>query len=104
MADVLYLCLHSPAVAFRPFDHPKPFSVLGDTSQAVILRTLVFGFLCGFAVVLYGLRIDMLGLSLGTTIILGLGTSIGTLVPLIGKHREQLWAPSGIATLQASFS
>jgi L-rhamnose-H+ transport protein len=41
----------------------------------------------------------MLGLAVGTAIILGLGTSVGSLVPLIGQHREQLWAPSGIATL-----
>ena len=41
----------------------------------------------------------MLGLALGTAIILGLGTSVGSLVPLIGQHRDKLWAPSGFVTL-----
>lgn len=53
----------------------------------------------GFDVVLYGLGIDMLGLALGTAIILGLCTSVGSLVPLIGQHRDKLWAPSGLVTL-----
>ena len=78
---------------------PNLTSVLGASSHAVIVRTLFFGFLWGLAVVLYGLGIDMLGLALGTAIILGLGTSVGSLVPLIGQHREQLWSPSGIRTL-----
>ena len=78
---------------------PNLVSVFGATPHEVIVRTLFFGFLWGLAVVLYGLGIDMLGLALGTAIIMGLGTSVGSLVPLIGQHREQLWAPSGIATL-----
>jgi L-rhamnose-H+ transport protein len=45
----------------------------------------------------------MLGLALGTAIILGLGTSVGSLVPLIGQHRDKLWAPSGIVTLGGIF-
>lgn len=82
---------------------PDLFGVLGAVSEGVVLRTLVIGFVWGLAVVLYGLGIDMLGLALGTAIILGLGTSVGTLVPLIGQHRDQLWAPSGIATLAGVF-
>src|ERR1035437_10344184 len=78
---------------------PNLVTVLGSTSHEIIVRTLFLGFLWGLAVVLYGLGIDMLGLALGTAIIMGLGTSVGSLVPLIGQHREQLWAPSGISTL-----
>lgn len=78
-------------------------TVLGATPHVVIARTLILGFLWGVAVVLYGLGIDMLGLAMGTAIIMGLGTSVGTLVPLIGQHREQLWAPSGICTLAGVF-
>ena len=74
-------------------------TVLGSTSHEVIVRTLLMGFLWGLAVVLFGVGVDMLGLALGTAIIMGLGTSVGSLVPLIGQHREQLWAPSGICTL-----
>lgn len=78
---------------------PDLITVLGTTPQEAVVRTLFFGFLWGLAVVLYGLGIDMLGLALGTAIMMGLGTSVGSLVPLIGQHRDQLWAPSGICTL-----
>ena len=71
----------------------------GAVPHNVILWTLALGFVWGLAVVLYGLGVDMLGLALGTAIILGLGTSVGSLVPLIGQHRDKLWAPSGFVTL-----
>jgi L-rhamnose-H+ transport protein len=77
---------------------PNLITVLRATPHEVIERTLLLGFLWGLAVVLYGLGIDM-QLALGTAIIMGLGTSVGSLVPLIGQHRQQLWVPSGISTL-----
>ena len=82
---------------------PKLFSTFAAVPHQIIVRTLVLGSVWGLAVVLYGLGIDMLGLALGTAIILGLGTSVGSLVPLIGQHREKLWAPSGIGTLAGIF-
>ena len=91
-----YLLLPWP---FALFTIPHLMTVLGSTSHEVIVRTLLMGFLWGLAVVLFGVGVDMLGLALGTAIIMGLGTSVGSLVPLIGQHREQLWAPSGICTL-----
>jgi L-rhamnose-H+ transport protein len=91
-----YLILPWP---FALMTIPNLTAVLNATPHAIIVRTLLFGFLWGLAVVLYGLGIDMLGLALGTAIIMGLGTSVGSLVPLIGQHREQLWACSGICTL-----
>lgn len=91
-----YLILPWP---FALMTIPNLTSVLSSTPNTVIERTLLLGFLWGMAVVLYGLGIDMLGLALGTAIIMGLGTSVGSLVPLVGQHREQLWARSGICTL-----
>lgn len=91
-----YLVLPWP---FAWFTIPHLTRVLTTIPHAVMARTLIFGFLWGLAVVLYGLGIDMLGLALGTAIMMGLGTCIGSLVPLIVQHRDQLWAPSGISTL-----
>lgn len=95
-----YLLLPWP---FALLTVPNLFAVYASSSPAVVIRTLIFGLVWGFSVVLYGLGIDMLGLALGTAIILGLGTSVGTLVPLIGQHRDQLWAPAGIATITGVF-
>ena len=75
------------------------FGVLTSAPPAAVIRTIIFGFLWGIAVVLFGLGCEMLGIALGYAIILGLGTSIGALVPLITQHREQLFARAGIGTM-----
>lgn len=84
---------------FAEVTTPHLLSVLAATPHGVLIRTLVFGFLWGIAVVTFGLGCELLGLALGYAIILGLGTSIGSLVPLIGQHRDQLWARPGLGTM-----
>lgn len=84
---------------FAALTIPHLTSVLAATPHAVLIRTLTFGFLWGVAVVTFGLGCELLGLALGYAIILGLGTSIGSLVPLIGQHRNLLWARPGIGTM-----
>ena len=95
-----YLILPWP---FALLTVPHLFSAFGAVPSNIIMWTLALGFVWGLAVVLYGLGIDMLGLALGTAIILGLGTSVGSVVPLIGQHRDKLWAPSGLVTLAGVF-
>ena len=76
--------------------------VLAAAPASGLARTLIFGVLWGVAVVLFGLGCEMLGIALGFAIILGLGTSVGTLVPLILQHRNQLFAPAGLGTIGGS--
>lgn len=69
------------------------------------LTPLAFGGGWGIAQVLFGLSIERLGLALGYAIIVGLGTVLGTLVPLFLKNREVVATTrgalifSGIATM-----
>jgi L-rhamnose-H+ transport protein len=84
---------------FAALTIPHLGSVLAATPHGALVRTLLFGFLWGIAVVTFGLGCELLGLALGYAIILGLGTSIGSLVPLIGQHRDLLWARPGIGTM-----
>ena len=81
---------------------PHLFQVIAAAPTGALVRTLLFGFLWGVAVVLFGLGCEMLGIALGFAIILGLGTSVGTLVPLILQHPDQVFAPAGLATIGAS--
>jgi L-rhamnose-H+ transport protein len=81
---------------------PHLLQVLATAPTAAVLRTIIFGFLWGVAVVLFGLGCEMLGIALGFAIILGLGTSVGTLVPLILQHRDQVFAPAGLGTIAGS--
>lgn len=50
----------------------------------------VFGGGWGIAQVLFGISIQRLGLALAYAIVVGLGTLLGTLVPLFVQHRAQL--------------
>ena len=56
---------------------------------------ILFGAGWGIAQVLFGLSIQRLGLALSYAIVIGLGTLLGTLVPLFVQHRAQV----GRATL-----
>ena len=78
---------------------PHLFKVYGSTSASALLRTGLFGVGWGCAAVLFGLGIELIGLALGYAIILGLGTSVGSLVPFVTLHSERLWTPAGMATI-----
>jgi L-rhamnose-H+ transport protein len=56
----------------------------------------LFGAGWGVASVGFGIGLKLLGLALGTAIVLGLNTAIGALVPLIRDHPEDFREPVGI--------
>ena len=66
---------------------PQLYSSLTLTE---LLPSLLFGFGWGIAQVLFGISVVRLGMSLAFTIIVGLGTVFGTLVPLIVLHKSEL--------------
>jgi L-rhamnose-H+ transport protein len=78
---------------------PHLVSTLERTSTATVQRTLLFGLGWGLAVVTFGLGCKLLGLAIGYAIILGLGACIGSLVPLIAQHRDQLFRRVGLGTI-----
>ena len=78
---------------------PHLVSAFEHTSTATMERTVLFGLGWGLAVVTFGLGCERVGLAIGYAIILGLGASIGSLVPLIGQHRDQLWRRAGLGTM-----
>jgi L-rhamnose-H+ transport protein len=61
---------------------PQLMDILSQTSASTFGRVLLFGFGWGLGALTFGLGINAVGLALGFAIILGLTTSIGTLVPL----------------------
>jgi L-rhamnose-H+ transport protein len=78
---------------------PHLASTLEHTSRATMERTLLFGLGWGLAVITFGLGCELLGLAIGYAIILGLGACVGSLVPLIGQHRDQLFRRAGLGTI-----
>jgi DNA-binding FadR family transcriptional regulator len=67
---------------------PHLYASLGS---AIWLPSLLFGFGWGIAQVLFGISVVRLGMSLAFTLIVGLGTVFGTLIPLATLHREALF-------------
>jgi L-rhamnose-H+ transport protein len=65
----------------------QAYSTLTFSQVAV---PMLFGAGWGIAQVLFGLSIQRLGLGLAYAIVIGLGTLLGTLVPLFVQHRAQV--------------
>jgi L-rhamnose-H+ transport protein len=61
---------------------PHLVSVYGGVDGRTVLTTGAFGLAWGFAVVLYGVGADIVGLSLTSGIILGSSVALGSLLPL----------------------
>lgn len=76
------------ALALGLVDHL--FQAYGALSLRQFAVPVLFGAGWGIAQVLFGLSIRRLGLALAYAIIIGLGTLLGTLVPLFAQHRNQV--------------
>jgi len=68
-------------------DWPRLYASL---PLAGMLPSLLFGFGWGIAQVLFGISVVRLGMALAFTIIVGLGTVFGSLIPLVVRHRSEL--------------
>lgn len=74
---------------------PHLRAVYSQLAMADILVPLLFGAGWGIAQVLFGISIVKLGLTLGYSIIVGLGALFGTLVPVLVQRREVLATSRG---------
>ena len=75
------------------------YMIYAALPASVFIGPLLFGAGWGIAQVLFGLSITRLGLALGYAIIVGLGALLGTLVPLLVKHREVVGTSRGALIL-----
>lgn len=78
---------------------PQLGAILGGASDATLAKILIFGFGWGVGNILFGLGVNRLGMAVGYGIILGLIAPIGTFLPLIVLHPEQLWTRQGLALI-----
>lgn len=76
---------------------------LGTVYSGAGVRNVMLVALCGFAwgiaQVLFGLAVDAIGVALAFAIVLGLSAAIGSLIPLIRLHPEQVFAPAGLIVI-----
>lgn len=69
--------------------------VLAGASGSVIAEVVLFGFGWGVGSTLFGLGISRVGMALSFAIILGITASLGSLLPLIVFHPDQLFTRQG---------
>jgi L-rhamnose-H+ transport protein len=82
---------------------PRFWEVYAATPTWAIVWTVIFGAGWGLGGIFFGLGVSALGLSLGTSSIMGLIAIGGSVVPLLLQHHGQLLSRSRIALLAGIF-
>lgn len=73
--------------------------VLRAAPSPAILSAIIFGFAWGFGSILFGLSVDRLGVSIANTLVIGLSSALGAVVPMLLRGGFRLGAQQGILIL-----
>lgn len=69
----------------------NPFAIYATVPSRELIVLCCFGLSWGVGAVLFGLGMDLIGLSLGYPLIMGLNASVGTFVPLLLLHGSSMF-------------
>jgi L-rhamnose-H+ transport protein len=78
---------------------PHAAGVLQQSSGGVLAKVALFGFAWGIGGLLFGQGIARVGMALGFSVILGITSSFGSLLPLAILHPEQLRTRQGMGLI-----
>ncbi len=81
------------------FTVPDLVGVMRSVAFGSLFWPFLFGFGWGIGCVLFGLGLKLVGLALGTAIVLGLNNALGAILPLVLFHRSEVHKSSGQAIL-----
>jgi len=81
---------------------PHLLSIYPQVSLRTALICGLSGFGWGFAVVLFGVAVNLAGLTLASAIIYGASVAVGSLAPLVISHPERLATSQGILIVVAN--
>jgi L-rhamnose-H+ transport protein len=74
---------------------PQLGDVYRDAGMGPILLAATFGAGWGVAQVFFGLAVESIGIALTFSIVLGISAAVGSLLPLLRLHSNQLFTPAG---------
>src|SRR5258708_38113635 len=74
---------------------PNLSMVYRSASPEIVLEVCGFGVGWGVAQVFFGLAVDMIGITLAFSIVLGTSAAVGSLIPMVSLHREYLNSTAG---------
>ena len=80
---------------------PNLSMVYRSAPPDIVLEILGFGAGWGIAQVLFGLAVDMIGITLAFSVVLGTSAAVGSLIPMMSLHREHLNSTAGYAVIGA---
>ena len=69
---------------------PNLLTVYRSATPEIIFEVCGFGAGWGVAQVFFGLAVDMIGITLAFSIVLGTSAAVGSLIPMLSLHREHL--------------
>jgi L-rhamnose-H+ transport protein len=75
---------------------PHLLAVYEAANPRTLLTVIGFGAGYGIAALCFGLGVEAIGIALNFAIALGLSTAVGSLVPLIALHPEQIFTRKGL--------
>jgi L-rhamnose-H+ transport protein len=78
---------------------PNLSMVYRSATPNMILEVCGFGAGWGVAQVFFGVAVDMIGITLAFSIVLGTSAAIGSLIPMVSLHRENLNSAAGYSVL-----
>jgi L-rhamnose-H+ transport protein len=82
---------------------PSLHAVYSEAGLGAVIATGICGAGWGISVVFFGLAVEAVGTALAFSIILGISAAVGSLIPLIRLHPEEIMARSGMAVIGADF-
>jgi L-rhamnose-H+ transport protein len=79
---ILVACLAMPS-GFVFISVPEWRTVFSAAPTQAVLSAIFFGFAWGFGAICFGRSVDRLGVSIANTLVIGLSSALGSLVPLL---------------------
>lgn len=82
LAFIIVACLIMPAF-FVLAAHTDWRQLLSAAPRGAVIVALTFGFAWGFGAICFGRSVDRLGVSIANSLVIGLSSALGSLVPLL---------------------
>jgi L-rhamnose-H+ transport protein len=86
---IVVSCLVMPA-AMVTFSSPEWVRILGQAPRYAVLSAVMFGFGWGFGAICFGKSVHTIGVSMANTLVIGLSSALGSLVPWFMKTKLQV--------------
>lgn len=77
---------------------PQILHIYAATPPKLLWLLIIVGFSYGFGQISFALALEKIGFGLGFLVNLGLGISLGYLLPLLGQHSDKILTPFGLIT------